>query len=407
MTRDPAQIGPFKHFWAAPHRPLFLAGIIWALVAIIWWPLLQAPVGLATPSLWHAHEMLVGFGGAAVAGYLLTALPNWTGTEPLQGRPLQALLILWVLGRLSTTLAIPPLLQVAVNSAFFLYLAMLIGLPILAARSFHKLGFVAAILVFGLGDAIFLSRMAKADLWEGKIAAQAGAIAFALLITTIASRAIPGFTRNALRKRGNSLSDDDLTSRCWRPAQVSLAASLSFQIFELPNCAGALLGLAALLMLGGIRQWRTRETLHDPLLLMLHVNFFWVPLGCAIVGFALLDLTPYPIADGLHILTVGAMSGLIMAISARAAATLRDDRLSVGRWFLIAFASLWASLVVRLLAPLAPDQYMAFIALSGLLWCLSWAVFIFGFRAALTGPPRRPVLSGRKTNPAQTLRPKV
>ena len=163
-------MGAMGQFWDAPFRPLFLAAGLCASAAVVWWPLGLPPPGGVTPGLWHAHEMLFGFGGAAVGGYMLTALPSWTGKQPVSGRPLVFLTLLWLLARIATFNAgqlAPPVLALAGASYFLCLAALLLG-QIVAARSWPKLGFVVAIIVLAGADAALLWAVASGELALGQ-----------------------------------------------------------------------------------------------------------------------------------------------------------------------------------------------------------------------------------------------
>ncbi len=390
--------------WDAPHRPLFLAAFLWALIVIAWWPL-GAAIGVPPPFepavLWHSHELLFGFTSAAIGGYLLTALPSWTGLAPLQGGLLQGLVLLWGLARLATGFACSlslPLLLLA-NAGYFLLLAAILLWKILLARTYPKLGFVGAVIGLGLCDAIFLGAMATGRPWISLFIAQMVVTGIALLIVTIAGRAIPAFTRNWLCQTPDAhlVVNDGIFAR--RLALVLLTLAMIARLAVWPIVTNVALMAAALALLGMMRGWQTLTVRRNPLLAALHLAFLWVPVGLGAIGFLGLFPEVYPLADALHSLTIGAMAGLVMAISGRAAARRGKEHMFVGNGFIIGSTAIWAATWLRLAAPLAPNSGLVNAAAT--LWCFGWAAFILGFRPALIGPAIRPVLSGKKHGPQQ------
>lgn len=387
--------------WDAPHRPLFLAASLWALIVVAWWPL-GAAIGVPPPFepavLWHSHELLFGFASAAIGGYLLTALPGWTGLAPLHGGWLQGLVLLWGLARLATAFALSlplPLLLLA-NAGYFLLLAAILLWHILLARATSKLGFVAAVLGLGLCDALFLGAMVTGRPFTFAHTAITG---IALLIVTIGGRAIPAFTRNWLCQTPNAqmLVTDGLWAR--RLALALLALALVARVAGWSQVAHVLFIATALALLAMMRGWRTVTALRNPLLAALHLAFLWLPVGLGMIGLSGLFRGTYPLADASHSLTIGAMSGLVMAIAGRAAAQRVCGNMQAGQGFIIGASAIWGATAVRLAAPLAPDVDL--VSAAATLWCIGWAAFILGFGPAVTGPAIRPVLSGKKHIPPQ------
>lgn len=199
-----------SQIWAAPRRPLFLLAFIWAFTVIAWWPLgisLGVPPPLEPAVLWHIHELLFGFAPEAVGGYLLTALPGWSGIAPLRGGGLQALVLLWCLGRLATGFAFDlplPLLLLA-NYSYALLLAGILLWHIVLAAALPKLGFVGAVLGLGLCDAVFSGAMVSGRFGAALTLAHLAVMGMTLLIVTIAGRAIQLLPVTGCGKRGAGL----------------------------------------------------------------------------------------------------------------------------------------------------------------------------------------------------------
>lgn len=387
-------------FWDAPYRPLFLSAFLYALLSVAWWPL-GVQLGLPEPGLkpavlWHVHELLFGFAAAAIAGYLLTALPGWTGRQPLRGPALKALVSVWLLARTASAMDLPPAAALFLNSAFFLALCGYIFSELAAARIYCKLGYAGAVLALGLGEAFFLVNAKAGNIWTCLNLAQSVLIGFLVLMFFIGARAIPAFTRNWLALSGRSTLQVQEYPKTRAVSQVLLILALALKLAGAANAANVLLVAAAMAMFCSIPGWRTLAVLSNPLLAALHVAFLWLPAGALLVGVTGLDLAGYPVSTAIHAITIGGMSGLVMAIAGRAGAHSSGGTMRASKSFSIGVLLNGAAAWIRLSVPLFPALTDKLTVGAALLWCTGWLVFIAGFLPALSGPPRRPVLSGRR-----------
>lgn len=402
MTQPPGQTPVFAHFWQAPHRPLFLASFLCAFATVAWWPLgvafgLPAP-GFEPVVLWHAHELIFGFAGAAVGGYLLTALPSWTGVPLIHGTTLKALLLLWGLARLAAGMAnhIPAALLLGLNASYPLVLAVIILQQTLSCGAYRKAGFGLAVLCLGGADALFIAAALTDQPEVALTIARNVILGFTLLMTIIGSRAIAAFTNNWLERTHRRELKIQAPETPRLIALGLLVLALVALLTGFPNTANGALICAAIAILWTMRGWQTAKALTNPLLAAQHLAFVWLPIGLAIIGALWFAPQIYPMADALHILTIGAMSGLIMAIAGRAACHHISGDMRAGAGFILGALLIWATTWVRLAAPVFAQQTSTILLTAAGLWCLAWAIFIAGFRPALTGPVVRPVLSGKK-----------
>ncbi|ABN76575.1 NnrS family protein [Cereibacter sphaeroides] len=399
-----------RTLWLAPHRPLFLAAGSWALIALIWWQW-GAALGLPAPELgtwglWHGHEMLFGLGSAAVGGYFLTAAQGWRGSDPLSGQPLMALVALWCLARAALVLAglrpeAPLALIQPAALAYFLVLAGLLGREAVLARRWSKLGFGAGILAYGLAETLYLRAALTETLPDAATMVRVGWMFFAIKISIIGGRMVPAFTLNWLRQAGITVPDPAprpvlgwaALGLLWTALGLTFAGEETVSALCL---IGA--GIAQALRLAGWRGWAGRGNL---LLLLLHATFGWLALGLGLVGLARLGLLPIAEMDALHALTMGAMSGMILSLAARAAAPRDGGPLRARPTMALAFALVWSAALVRLGAPLigAFDG----VAVAAGLWCGGWISFLAGYLPTVTGPLARPVFSGPRASAPQVV----
>jgi uncharacterized protein involved in response to NO len=303
-------------------RPFFLFGAIWAALAVaIWLPMLAGSLGLPTafaPVEWHAHELLYGYLPAIVAGFLLTAVPNWTGRLPVTGRPLLGLLLIWVAGRLAVAGSawIGRPWAASVDLLFLAAVAAVVFREIVAARNLHNLKVLFVVGLLLVGNAIFHAESALAS---GRgYGTRIGIAAAVLLISLIGGRIVPSFTRNWLvRERPGSLPQP--FDRFDVAALVAGAVALTFWI-AIPEggATAAAAVVAGLLHALRLARWRGYRTAAEPLVLVLHVAYLFVPLGFLLVA-AGIAFPAYLTASGaLHGWTAGAVGLMTLAVMTRA-----------------------------------------------------------------------------------------
>ena len=358
-------------------RPFFLLGAVLAALAIpVWIAALQgwalpAPVGgwLA----WHRHELVFGFAGAIIAGFLLTAVQTWTGRPSLSGRPLALLVGLWLLGRLSWWLpsAWPLLLF---NLAFLLAVAGVMARLLWAVRQRRNYPIVLVLALLAAVDLLnLLGVLLQHDAWQRQ-GSHAAIWLVAAMMTLIGGRVIPFFTQRGLGRL------EMVQPWAW----LDLALLVGTLLLALLTGAGLLLqphwgGAVLLLALGlghGIRlqRWFDRGLLRVPLLWSLHLAYAWMVLAC--LGLALWHAgVAVPFSQALHALTVGAMAGLILAMLARVSLGHTGRPLELPRGFAVAFVLLNLAALLRVLG--VSFAYQPALWLAALAWGLAFAQFLY------------------------------
>ena len=370
-------------------RPFFFGGAAWALVALLLWlgslagviALLTAMDGLA----WHRHEMLFGFVGAVVAGFLLTAIPNWTGRLPIAGAPLALFAALWLAGRAAVLFSseVGLLAAAVLDVGFLLLLAAIAAQEVLAAKN-RNLPVVGIVLLLAMASALDHLAMAGV-LGDPLLGMRLGIGLVTLLISLIGGRIIPSFTRNWLAKRGvrNGLPGQpdrfDLLA-----IGVTAVAVLAWTTIPELGLTGLLLLLAGALQLGRLLRWQGQRTLADPLVLILHVGFLWVPVGLMLLGASVLGAVPQSAA--IHALTAGAMGSMILAVMTRATLghTGRELRADAATTAIYVLVTLGAA--SRVAAPLLVERYTELMRGSALLWTAAFGLFLLRYGPMLWSP---------------------
>lgn len=329
-------------------------------------------------------------GGAAVGGYLLTALPAWTGGGSVSPRTLQVLTLLWLTARLSGVKVLPIWLLLPLGSGYFALLAVVLTHALLAAGAWSRLWSVAAVAALGLGSVVLQAGMLSAPM-----APPAMVFLFALLIGGIGGRAVPAFTRSWLQKEAlHRQGRDRRLFSLLAQAATALGGGLVLVGQEAP--AGLCLLTAGTMQGLRLAGWHPLSARRYPALLLLHLAWAWLPIGLILMGTALLRPDLLPPSAALHALTMGAMGLMILAISGRAAMERRGGRLMVGRCLAVSFILIWLATTLRVLTPSLIGNGADPIMASAVLWMAGWATFLWALRPTLQGEPPWPVFSARR-----------
>jgi uncharacterized protein involved in response to NO len=370
-SMQPAGSSPL---WSRGFRPFFLLAALHAMLFVpLWVAMLRGLVPLPTgldPVAWHGHEMLFGFAGAAIAGFLLTAVPVWTGTRPVTGTRLARLAGLWLLGRLAflNGHALPPWALAAADLPFFVALAGALATPLLAPTQRRNAGFVAALMALAVANGLFHLHALGVVLVAPRSALRCGIAVVAVLLIVVGGRITPAFTRTALTRAGTPASilpSPRLDRVAVGAAAVAAAAALSPALSMLHAAASLAAGTAVLVRLAG---WRTGRTRRDPLLWSLHAGQAWVGVGLLLSGLSDLWLAVPPTVAG-HALTAGAMGAMILAVMTRVSLGHTGRPLVVLPGTSLAYAGVHLGAVVRVAGPLfAPGHAATAWLVAGVLW---------------------------------------
>lgn len=379
--------------WSAKgFRPFFLAaGAFAALLLPLWLLVLSGRVradAYFDPVTWHAHEMVFGFTVAVIAGFLLTAVGNWTGQETAVGAPLTSLLVLFVAGRVALAAAavLPRGLVAAVDLAFLPALGVAVGRPILRTRNRRNYPILAMLTALFAADlAMHLDALGVL----GPVRRRAAIVAVdvvTLLVLFLAARIFPMFTRNATRVESirNQPKLDWATT-------LAMAALVLVDAFVpdhgAPARVGAVLaGVVALLAVLRAATWGARHSLGTPLLWILHVGHTFVPLGLALRA-ASAFLPRVPPSAALHALTAGAIGCTTLGMMARVSLGHTGRALVPARAVAVSFGVITAAAVLRVAQPFFAGR-AATMALhaSGTLFAAAFAIFVVTHFGVLTRP---------------------
>jgi uncharacterized protein involved in response to NO len=368
-------------------RPFFLGAAIWAIVALaLWIGSLQGNVELA-PGYgalpWHGHEMLFGYGSGVVAGFLLTAVPNWTGRLPVAGFRLMGLFALWCLGRVAllATGLTGSASAAAIDSLFLPCLLIVMGREIVVGENWRNLMPLGLIGIFAIANIAFHAEVLTTGTADYGL--RGGAAALVALIVLIGGRITPSFTHNWLFRAGSPVL----------PAPFGLLDKLALLITGVALAAWiavpgtvvtAGLFLAAAVVLG-VRLWRWKGTYawREPLLLVLHLGYAFVPLGFLLGVMSMLEPALLTGTAALHAWTVGAVGLMTLGVMTRATRGHTGHALTASTITVASYSAMIVAALLRIAAGLFPQAYMTLLELAGAAWIAAFALFLVEYAPML------------------------
>jgi len=376
--------------FALGFRPFYLLAIIFAAVALPVW--MSVYFGIITPGgylhgiAWHSHEMLFGFVVAVIAGFLLTAVRNWTGLPTPTGTTLSILAGLWLLARILMWTG-PAIVAAVVDLLFLPALGVAIAIPI--ARSRNQRNFKVLFILAGLGCAnlaFHLTKLGVLPVGVDRLSVVAALDIVMILMAVMAGRVIPAFTGNAIAG-----------SKPRRVLGIEILALGSLLIILVAEVGSfwipievvfwrALFAIAAVTHIVRLSLWQPLRTRHDPLLWMLPVAYAWIPIALIFRAMAMLPIG-IPETVAFHALTAGAMASLMTAMMTRSALGHSGRKLEAGRIEVSVFLLIQLAAIIRTVPGLIwPQHYPDFLVLSAASWALAFTLFLLGYWSILTRP---------------------
>lgn len=372
----PARLALFAYGF----RPFFLAAGLHAIILLaLWLHVLHSghwPDSLGLPANWHGHEMLFGFAGAAITGFLLTAVPNWTGKRGFAGGKLVALTLLWLAGRLALNPIAPlaPLPGALIDLVFFPALGVMVLPSIIRARNRRNYVMLLLLLLLTAASALYhLDRLG----WMPGIWATGQLLSInmvLIMVALIGGRIVPSFTSSALKRLGRNAT---IPAFGWLD-RLALGTLLALTLTDMLQPHGWLPGTLALVagLAHGLRlaRWQGWKGADQPILLILHVAYGWIPLGLFLKAAWL--LTGSAIGQSwIHALTAGAFATMILAVMSRAALGHTGREIIAAEATVAAYLLLTLGALIRVLAPILPDMMIAY-RIAGTAWIGAFILFL-------------------------------
>ena len=373
-------------------RPFFLLTGVYAVLVIVAWVAFMVagrplPLGWS-PVQWHSHEMLYGLVPAAMAGFLLTAMCNWTGAPPLRGRGLVAMILVWLAGRLVFWFSalLPVWLVAAVDLVFLPVLAIYVARILIRYQNRRNLILVLALVLLAIGNLLmhvgYMIRN-RDILLLGQLE---GLDVVVLLMVVIAGRITPAFSANWLKAHGRNAAWVKRSDWLDRLAIISMLLLVALEPLPLSAQVMGIVALVAgsvnLVRLLGWSGWRV---LSEPLLWVLHLSYFWIVLGLLVRGAAEFD--PHiPPSAWMHLLGAGAIATLILGVMTRVALGHTGRHLRLPRFGVVIYMAIILATVLRVLVAMHWLDFRTGIMLTAANWMLAFGLFVILFAPVLSGP---------------------
>jgi uncharacterized protein involved in response to NO len=372
------------------YRPFFLfAGVYAATAIVLWLLILYGRVvlpGALDPVQWHQHEMIFGFAVAAITGFLLTAVPNWTGRLPVAGWPLGLLAALWLAGRCAVfaTPSAGPWPAAVIDGAYLPVFAGVVLREIVAGRNWRNAKVAIPVVLLALCNlAVHAESVGLAE-DSARPALRLAIFLVLTLISIVGGRIVPSFTRNWLVKRGVTALPRSIKALDGAAIALVPAVGLAFVIVP-ESPVTALLALGAAVAHGArLALWQGHRTGADPLVWILHAGYAWLPVGFALLGVALL-VDDMPQSAALHALTAGAVGTMTLAVMTRASLGHSGRALAADRATTLSYLLVIAAAAVRVAAPIGGWPVFGYEA-SAALWVAAFALFSVAYFPLLVLP---------------------
>lgn len=360
-------------FFQQGFRPFFLGAGLWAALGMSLWVLVfrgnMTPDFVWSVTNWHIHEMLFGYVSAVVAGFLLTAVPNWTGIAAPKGARLGGLFALWAAGRLAIFFAgsLPAFFVAFVDISFLVALDVWLITVLLKSGNKRNLVVAGFIAILILANAAMHS-----GVWI-QFGARGGLLAVIMLISLIGGRVIPAFTRNWLSQQGAPHVVPDFGT----PDKLALATTAIALILFASGVTGGITAAAFLAasLAGFIRlgRWQGKRTAGEPLVWIMHLGYLWLPVGYLLL--AVSEVSDFVSGtSALHALTTGAVGTITLAIMTRASLGHSGRPLRANTATLVIYMLVTCAALMRVASSAFPDPVLAY-SLAGVAWIAAFATF--------------------------------
>lgn len=369
-------------------RPFFLAAGVFAGVVMPVWVGVLA-FGLEVPSplagrSWHIHEMLFGYLSAVLAGFLLTAIPNWTGRLPVVGRALGLLWAVWLAGRIAVAFGqYLPTTAAVVDSAFLVVFAALVWREVVAGKNFRNAPVCFVVSGLALANISFHVLVLRGEPIAGVERFSLALVA--ILISLIGGRIVPSFTRNWMAKNNISALPAAFDVIDKAGLGLGVLASLAWVVVPDHVLSAILFLLAGFVFVYRIWRWQGFACFDEWLVVILHIGYLWPPVWFFLMALTILLPTQLTTASALHALSAGAIGTMTMAVVTRASLGHSGQALTANRATIAIYMLIIAGAALRVATDLLPFDYTVMVSLVAGLWSAGFLLFVIAYGPLLTG----------------------
>lgn len=362
-------------------RPFFLFATLFAGLAVPAWLAafaLGVPLGVTDNAMaWHAHEMIFGYTGAVIAGFLLTAIPNWTGRAPVMGWPLALLFGLWLSGRIAMASPFSEAAASIIDVVFLIVLAAAVWREIVAGRNWKNLPVAGLLSAFAAANILWHLEAANVPL--SGLGQRLALGALAMLMALIGGRIIPSFTTNWMKKERRVPLPVPFNSVDRLVLGLTGVALIAWIVAPLALISGVLLGSAGVGHVVRVARWGGWRTLAEPIVAILHISYLWLAIALLLLATAILTPGLFAGASALHALTAGAVGQLTLAVMTRASRGHSGKPIVADRATTIVYACIFMGALLRLMLPFTPMDYATGAAIAGSIWSLGMLLFAYAY----------------------------
>ncbi|PSU01033.1 NnrS family protein [Photobacterium iliopiscarium] len=385
---DRAQEEKIPPLFRLAFRPFFIGAAIYAVISIALWGMFWAGNShvsqfmYGNPLWWHSHEMLFGFSGAVIVGFLLTAVQTWTGQTGVKGAKLAFLFSLWLIARLGLMIATPSYVWMIIDCAWIIVATLFLAMPIIKVKQWRNLFFVPVLIMFTLLNIKYHLMVLKVIPYDLKATALMTLTIIAAVVIVVGGRVIPFFT-----SRGTKTETITRIPMLEYAALIPIWILLIFTLLPVTVPSSLLAAtylIAAVTNLVRMCRWRSFKTITVPLLWSLHGAYLSMIIGLAWLGGSYINHSMNP-TIGIHIIAIGGIGAMILAMMARVSLGHTGRKLQIGRWMIIAFISLFGSLLARtLFVVVMPVATIDAYVISAVLWVIAFTIFAIVYFPVLT-----------------------
>ena len=373
-------------------RPFFLFAGLWSAAAMVMWiamlsGYLRLPTAFDMIS-WHVHEFLYGYLPAVIAGFLLTAVPNWTGRPPIRGMVLFVLALAWVAGRAVILFSdqLGPVVIAFVDLSFLALFALAIGREIVSARDWRNLKVLILIALFFCGNALFHVEAARNGVAYNGYGARLGIAVAIFLVMVIGGRIVPNFTRGWLMRRGSDGRLPVQFNRFDMASMILAAVALLFWVTAPEAYTTAILCLGAgIVHLARLARWAGERTTAEPLLLVLHIGYAFVPFGFLAASATVLFPATVSVSAATHAWTAGAIGVMTLAVMTRTTLGHVGRPLHATRGTVFIYICVIAAAILRFASGLGSVP-QSILYLGAIAWVAAFVSFVLLFGPFLLRP---------------------
>ena len=386
MNSNPSYQG--SAFFSYGFRPFFFCTALFAAIAVpAWVMILFEGVGVGWHHLsrqWHVHEMVFGFLPGVITGFLLTAIPNWTGNQPVKGIPLIGLLGLWVAGRVVMAFWwVSDLIAGIVDGAFLVVMSAIIWREIVVGRVWDRLPMGVLISLYAMANLLFHARHLHGTTTD--LAERMALAVLMILLTLIGGRIAPGFTEDFFEEAGLPQKPAPFSYFDGMSVVLVASAGLSWTIAPEAMLTGWLLVVGGVMNVSRLARWYGWLAWREPLVLVLHVGYGWLAMSLLALGGAILEIGLHR-EEALHVLTTGAVGVMTLAVMTRASLGHTGRTKHAGPLTVIIYLLANLGALLRVFGPLIHLPGNLLLGLAAICWSGAYLLFAAGYGPFLFGP---------------------